>query len=732
MSKHNDANIVISAEDKTARAMRSAQSNLRNLASSAAVMEGPLGQVAGRINAIGAAMGRMNPAVLAGGIGLAGFSVILGKSVIAASNYEQQMLKLEGVIKATGRNSEITANEIDSFAVQLGESTLASASGVREAVAAMLSYRNISKETGFTIVKLAQDMTALFGGDLRSNVVKLARAINNPREGLQSLSRNVLSTSSAWREMVSELAESGNRTEAANMVIKEISASVGGAAEAQAGGLAGKADTLGEKWNRLLETIGKTGALNAAKSGIDSLTAVVQSGINAFSTDDAKKLYQEELAPNLSIAGMAGFRDEVVALGNDSDITVGRVQAFIDAIESKTGVNLRETAALRKVSDEVITYSQRLANLEDLLNKLKPGTETYEQILRNIAFTQRDLNKTIDEFAIPEMDLGVIDGSQLATIEKDVNTFISSITRKTQTVDEQMLQQFLSLSDKLTNAGELGNAKLTELNDAYAQFLKVRQSIQDKADAEKAAKEQAAIDRRLALIQRQNQSEEQNIFDKRDRDIAFINQNVQDEQDRADRITAVIQGAQQRQAEIRQRGMTFEQRLIESGWKGQTQIISNMTGAISNALMQGNEKQFKVGKKLAYASAVMDTAAAVAKANSAAPPPWNIALIATALATGAAQIATIRNTKYGGGGSVSAPGGGASIRQPNLALPNQSRVFQQQQGGGQQDQVVNVNFNINALDTQSGADVIAANRGMIIGVVQDAYNQRGANGGPVR
>ena len=40
----------------------------------------------------------------------------------------------------------------------------------------------------------------------------------------------------------------------------------------------------------------------------------------------------------------------------------------------------------------------------------------------------------------------------------------------------------------------------------------------------------------------------------------------------------------------------------------------------------------------------------------------------------------------------------------------------------------NVNFNISAIDTQSGAEFIMRNKPIITGVIEQAYNKRGRRG----
>tara|TARA_R110000824_G_scaffold2146_2_gene10159 strand:+ start:4555 stop:6621 length:2067 start_codon:yes stop_codon:yes gene_type:complete len=92
---------------------------------------------------------------------------------------------------------------------------------------------------------------------------------------------------------------------------------------------------------------------------------------------------------------------------------------------------------------------------------------------------------------------------------------------------------------------------------------------------------------------------------------------------------------------------------------------------------------------------------------------------------------------FGFAGGGLATGGQPAIvgeRGPELIVPgSNSRVYSNTQsqgilGGQRQEEPLTVNFNLNAVDTQSGVEFIIENKNIITSVIQDAYQTRGRAG----
>ena len=190
---------------------------------------------------------------------------------------------------------------------------------------------------------------------------------------------------------------------------------------------------------------------------------------------------------------------------------------------------------------------------------------------------------------------------------------------------------------------------------------------------------------------------------------------------KADRVRELkLTGLSNEQAEAR---ADFERKSAID----KTEIILGEYTTLYGALGQFNEKAFRAYKAFAIAEAIVSTYKGAAKAIGSYPPPFNFVAAAAVVAGGLAQVAQIKAQNFSGrrfGGSVgagqtymvgeagpelfTAPAGGGSI------IPN-----------GQMGQSVNVNFTVNAIDSQSFQDSLAEQRDTIVGIINEAVHDNG-------
>jgi hypothetical protein len=151
------------------------------------------------------------------------------------------------------------------------------------------------------------------------------------------------------------------------------------------------------------------------------------------------------------------------------------------------------------------------------------------------------------------------------------------------------------------------------------------------------------------------------------------------------------------------------------------------TASVFDSLGKYNKRAFEMAKAFNIANAIMNTYMGATKALATYPPPFNFIGAAAVVASGLAQVATIRSQQYSG----RAIGGPVAGGTPYIVGENGPEMFVPQGAGkvvpnNQLDgQPVNVTFNINTVDARGMDQLLMERKGMIVGMVRSAINDRG-------
>jgi hypothetical protein len=143
-------------------------------------------------------------------------------------------------------------------------------------------------------------------------------------------------------------------------------------------------------------------------------------------------------------------------------------------------------------------------------------------------------------------------------------------------------------------------------------------------------------------------------------------------------------------------------------------------------LSTSSRRAFQAFKAWKISEAIIDAIGSFNKAlNSGYPPPLNYALAASSMALGYAKVSAIKATSYSGkaGGGPVSEGSAYRVgeRGPEMFIPGQSGYISSN-GNGKN---VNVNFTINAVDTAGFQQLLANERGTIVGMINSAMSQQG-------
>ena len=225
-----------------------------------------------RLGKFGVASGSALRAVKGMAIGFAaalGPAAIFGGAVAEAEKFETLMLRMNGIIRATGGAAGRSAEQLRDQAQSLARDTLASTEGVMQAQQTLLTFRKVQGDVFDSAIVAANDMSAALGGDLNSATLQLAKALEDPVKGLTALSRSGTVFTEDQKALVKQMVETGRTADAQRFILSELEAQYGGAAKAAAQGLAGAQDGVAQSFQEVKLAIADSFGVLSAATGLN-------------------------------------------------------------------------------------------------------------------------------------------------------------------------------------------------------------------------------------------------------------------------------------------------------------------------------------------------------------------------------------------------------------------------------------------------------------------------------
>lgn len=157
--------------------------------------------------------------------GLAAFAAITlaaRRGFIEGMDDKRATANLNAAINATGKQINLTTDQIKDMVKSLDTTTNFGRAELTNAAALLSTFTNIKSDTFEDVLGVATDLSAAFGTDLKSSVIQLGKALNDPIRGMTALSRSGVSFSDQDRERVRNLVEQNKLLEAQEFIIGSI------------------------------------------------------------------------------------------------------------------------------------------------------------------------------------------------------------------------------------------------------------------------------------------------------------------------------------------------------------------------------------------------------------------------------------------------------------------------------------------------------------------------------
>lgn len=176
----------------------------------------------------------------------------IGDSVKASAKQETALAKVEAALKSTGNAVGMTIEELAGMADQMQKTTALADDAVLGAQALGLTFTAIGKDIFPDFIKASADMSQAMGTDMRSAILQLGKAIQDPERGVAALARVGINT----YELQEKMTDAMPIMEKQRLIIEEINTEFGGMAEAMGATLQGRMTRMGNMFGDMQEKIG--------------------------------------------------------------------------------------------------------------------------------------------------------------------------------------------------------------------------------------------------------------------------------------------------------------------------------------------------------------------------------------------------------------------------------------------------------------------------------------------
>ena len=306
---NNSINQVKNSMEVQRKSIRGASSDqsefvkqMQNSSKAVQLALGPLSGIAARITAF-TSLVRTNTVSIAGfTASITGLVVATNRIITVGIEYERQLLNLEASITDTGRATQTTVQEMDELSRSIASATLTSSTAARNAINILMTFQGLATETFEDILLAAQGVASAFGGNLVASTRLLARAIEQPSNSLDSLRRVGIQLNDQQKELIKTFESTGQVARAQAVLMDRISV-FQARATAEAQGLAGQLDAVGDNFQTLLETISQN--ISANDRLADVYQVVNDTIVDLIQNQDRISNIIEGVSKVISVAGKA-------------------------------------------------------------------------------------------------------------------------------------------------------------------------------------------------------------------------------------------------------------------------------------------------------------------------------------------------------------------------------------------------------------------------------------------
>jgi hypothetical protein len=247
------------------------------------------------------------------------------RAVVRASVEQERVLaQVEARIKSTGGAAGVTTAELAEMAAQFQRSTTFSDQDILNAQSQLLTFTKITRENFETTTEAVLNLSTAMQQDLRTSVISIGKALNDPILGLTSLTRSGIQFTAAQREAIRSLVETGQVAAAQRVILDELETQFGGAARAARDTFGGALESLKNAAGDLLE----------ADGGLPGITAAINELTETLQDPNTREAMQTLIGGLFTAGGVAAnAASEFARLGQQIGLIAARIAGGVTEVD---------------------------------------------------------------------------------------------------------------------------------------------------------------------------------------------------------------------------------------------------------------------------------------------------------------------------------------------------------------------------------------------------------------
>ena len=274
---------------------------------------------------------------------------------------------LNSTLKATGAGAWTSAKQIYEYADAMEVATGMNGDAIVSMQSVLLGFKNIKGDNFKEASTQIMNMATVMKMDLSSAAQAVGKALDDPINGIDSLSRQGFKFSDQQKKMLKDMVEAGDIAKAQKIILDELNTTYGGAAEA-AGKATSGAAAYAKATGDLREEIGRQ--INETSEPLKGWFAGI---IQGFA--DAKKAQNDyRSASKATDAGTATFDQRIFMLQEEikyGDELLKQYGATRETAKSSSNDIVKSILEQIKTNEQLIAEIQRAKQMQDLADRTK-------------------------------------------------------------------------------------------------------------------------------------------------------------------------------------------------------------------------------------------------------------------------------------------------------------------------------------------------------------------------